>query len=217
MRKWQYKFVWLVLAGIGVALWGCMQDKETVTAPAADSEVLKQSIADADMSCIEYNNPAVTSNNEFRIELMHVKPHGNLLTFTYQVCKFETSPTVPDLRHWVLGLDQFFPYLAENMTMSDLYVNCGILDASGNETCGLTVLDTATQVMGVKFDALRLGDDQCQSYLVTLDGSALAEGFQIGTGSVVAATKAGNQDITTPGAAATGFACVAGPEGQERL
>ncbi|GAK58239.1 hypothetical protein U27_05212 [Candidatus Vecturithrix granuli] len=217
MQKFQYNIMWLVLVTINIGFWGCSRDKDMVTAPTAGSKALNQAVAAADMSCVEYNNPAITSNNEFRIELMPLKQHGNLFTFTYQICKLETSPEVKDLRYWVLGLDQFFPYLAENMTMSDLYVNCGILDTSGNETCGLTVLDPATQVMGVKFDALRLRDEQCQSYLVTLDGSALAEEFQIGTGSVVVATKAGNQDFTTPGAAAPGIACVAGPGVQEKL
>lgn len=216
MRTFQHRVIWLVLAVVvGCGFWGCTPDKDRVTAPAADSGTLAQAVGA--MPCTEYNNPAVTSNNAFQIELKQVKPHGNLFAFTYQVCKLGSSPEVQDLQYWVLGLDQFFPYLAENMTMSDLYVNCGILDTSGNETCGLTVLDSATQVMGVKFDALRLRDEHCQSYLVTLDGSALAEGFQIGTGSVVIATKAGNQNIPTHGTATPGFACVAGPGVQENL
>lgn len=217
MQKFQYKFIWLVLMAIGVGFWGCSHDKDMVTAPATRAEALTQVIEAANMSCTVYNNPAMTSNNEFQIELTQVKLHEHLLTFTYQVCKLGTSSEVQDLRYWVLGLDQFFPYLAENMTMSDLYVNCGILDTTGNETCGLTVLDPATQVMGVKFDALRLEDGQCQNYLVTLDNTALAEGFQIGTGSVVVATNAGNQDLAVLGMAAPGFACVAGPEVQEGL
>lgn len=204
MQKFQYQFIWLILAAVGLGFWGCSHNNDTVTAPAADSGALHQAIAAAEMSCLEYNNPAVTSNKEFRIELMHVKPHGNLFAFTYEVCKRGVSPEVKDLQYWVLGLDQFFPYLAENMTMSNLYVSCGILDTVGNETCGLTVLDPATQVMGVKFGALYLRDEQCQSYLVTLDSSALAKGFQIGTASVVAVTKGG-------AAEATGFACIAGP------
>ena len=211
MRKFQYTVIWLVLVVIGLGFWGCTRDKDSVTAPATDSGRVKA----GNMSCTEYNNPATTSNEEFRVELTQVEQHGNLLTFTYQVCKLGNNPEVRNLRHWVMGLDQFFPYLAENMTMSDLYVNCGILDTSGAESCGLTVLDPSTQVMGVKFDSLSLGDGQCQSYLVTLDKTALAEGFQIGTGSVVMATKAGNQDLTNPDVTTPGFACVAGPGVQE--
>jgi len=215
MRRFQYKVIWVVLVVIGLGFWGCTREKDTVTAPATDSGTLKQASWAANMSCTEYNNPAATSNDEFRIELTQVEQRGNLLTFTYQVCKLGNSPEVKNLRHWVLGLDQFFPYLAENMTMSDLYVNCGILDTSGDGTCGLTVLDPSTQMMGVKFDSLSMGDGQCQSYLVTLDETALARGFQIGTDSIVVATKAGNQDVTNPDAAAPGFACVAGPGVQE--
>ncbi|MDY0091682.1 MAG: hypothetical protein RBT80_03185 [Candidatus Vecturithrix sp.] len=217
MRKFQHRIIWLALIAISVGLWGCSHDKDTVTAPVTDSNALNLVIGAANLSCMEYNNPAITSNDQFQIELTKVTPHENLLTFTYQVCKPETSSEVQDLRYWVLGLDQFFPYLAENMTMSDLYVNCGILDTAGNETCGLTVLDPATQIMGVKFDALRLGDGECQNYLVTLDNTALAEGFQIETGSVVVATKAGNQNPTVPDGTSSGFACAAGPEVQEKL
>lgn len=211
MRKFQYMVIGMLLVVFGLGFWGCTRDKETVTAPTTDSGMVKA----GNMSCTEYNNPAVTSNEEFRVELTQAEQQGNLHTFTYQVCKLGNSPQVRNLRHWVLGLDQFFPYLAETMTMSDVYVNCGILDSSGNGTCGLTVLDPATQVMGVKFDSLSLGEGQCQNYLVTLDETALAEGFQIDTGSVVVATKSGNQDLTHAESAFPGFACVAGPGVQE--
>ncbi len=153
---------------------------------------------------MEYNNPAVASNDQFQIELTKVTPHENLLTFTYQVCKLGTSSEVQDLRYWVWDWISF-PYLAENMTMSDVYVNCGILDTAGNETCGLTVLDPATQIMGVKFDALRLGDGECQNYLVTLDNTALAKD-SIRPSSVVVAAKAGNQNPTVPDGTSSGFA-----------
>jgi hypothetical protein len=89
--------------------------------------------------------------------------------------------------------------LAKGKTLSDLFVGCSIVNPNPGETCYLQVdPDPTTQIIGVKFDNLNLGDGQCQTFSFTLDESALQPGFQIGVGCVVAATKAGPKTLLVP-------------------
>lgn len=167
-------------------------------------------------TCTGCNNLAITSNEEFSIELIDFMHNANLVTLTYRVCKLRTGPDVKDLSHWILELDLLLYELAEGLTLSDLFVNCSILNSFGGETCGLVDPDPTTQVIGIKFDTLSLGDGQGQTYMITLDESTLTEGYQIGQGCVVTTTKAGNQNITDSSTPDPGFACVIGPVPEER-
>jgi hypothetical protein len=62
----------------------------------------------------------------------------------------------------------------------------------------------------VKFIGL-LGDGESMQYSVTLDENALALGFEIADGCIVAATKAEGQDIQRGDRPVPGYACVIGP------
>lgn len=158
-----------------------------------------------DCSC---EGAVITCNGNFTIELLSVDRAGTLVTFKYQICKIGGQA---DLSHFTVGLGQI-NCLGEGKTLADLVVLCEF-DGVPQE-CRLET-DPTTQVFGMKIDTPEGGGDGCHTYSFTLDESALAPGFRIGTGCVTAATKAGNQDITRSDRATPGYACICGPVCEE--
>lgn len=156
-------------------------------------------------ACGGADNPATTCNNEFTIELINGAPtrNGDLVTFTYEVCRLAGARRA--LSHWTIGLGQI-DCLGAGKSLADLLVSCTFNGSNINCVIGI---DPSTLLFGVKFDVGFQG--QCATFSVTLDESAVADGFQIGTGTIVAATKAGNQDITRSNRATPGYVCVLGP------
>jgi len=157
------------------------------------------------------DNPVITENGEFEVELLAVELDENLVTFIYSICK--QDPRVKDLGHWVLALDHFEPFLGSGKTFSDLVVECGF-DGEGENGCGETRPDPTTQIQGIKFEFDDDdGDDAspCRIVSVTLDKTALAPGLIIDIGCVLSSTKAGNQDIRKEGRPSPGYASVQGP------
>lgn len=148
----------------------------------------------------EAENPATTCSGEFTIELVSVDAFEGFVTFEYEVCKTEEGSA--DLSHWSIATGGI-NCLADGYTIQDL-----ILRATFNgEDIALELgLDPTTQVVGLKFDD---GEDGCNAYTVTFDTSVLEDGYTIGTGTVLASTKAGNQDIRS--GKSPGYACIVGP------
>jgi hypothetical protein len=147
----------------------------------------------------------------------------NLLTYSYEVYKFPPGPEDPDrpdLSHWVLGMDleQFQRCLAADKTLSDLFVGCSVDLLAEGMDCGLSMPDPTTQLDGMRFENV-IGDGESEIFAITLDETALALGFAILEGRVVAATKGGAQDIQREERPTPGYACVAGPvcEGEPPL
>ena len=171
-------------------------------APPADENLIDFSSCDA--------NPAFTQNGEFSIELLEVVNDNNEVTFTYKVCKMGNGPVVKDLSHWDIRLGQFIDCLSEGNSLADLIIGCEI-EGEDSETCELVLPDPTTEVVGLKFDNLNLGDGECQTFSITLDQSVLLPEFKIDTGCVIAATKAGNQDIRKENKPSPGYASIQGP------
>ncbi len=171
-------------------------------APPAEENLIDLSSCD--------DNPAFTQNGEFSIELLEVVNDNNEVTFTYKVCKMGNGPVVKDLSHWDIRLGQFIDYLSEGNSLADLIVGCEI-EGEDSETCELVFPDPTTEIVGLKFDNLNLGDGECQTFSLTLDQSVLLPEFEIDTGCVFAATKAGNQDIRKENKPSPGYASVQGP------
>ncbi len=171
---------------------------------AAGVEAFEQAIAGCD------ENPAITCNSEFSIEPFAPERDGKLVTFSYEVCKIAEAVEVYDLNYWVLGLGQMLDCLAAGNTVYDLVSICSVY---GGGECGITD-DLATQVFGLRFDAT-IGDGECETFSVTLDETALNEGFGVGSDCVLAATQADDQDIQSAESPVPGYAAVAGPVCQE--
>jgi hypothetical protein len=148
-----------------------------------------------------------TCNGQFKITLVSTSQSGSQVTFNYQVCKNGSGPSFPDLSHFVLDITGLQACLASGKTLSDLVVSCGGCTVQGG-------LDPTTQLGGVKFNG---GSGTCLNFSLTLDESALAANKTIGEGCIVAATKAGNQDITRADRATPGYACVRGPVCEESV
>ena len=170
--------------------------------PPAEESILDLSTCD--------DNPAITENGEFSIELSGVTNENDEVTFIYEVCKLGIGPDVKDLSHWNIRLGQFLDCLSEGNTLADLIVGCEI-GGEDSEICELVFPDPTTQIVGLKFDNLNLGDGECQTFSLTLDQSVLSPDFKIDTGCVLAATKAGNQDIRKENKPRPGYASVQGP------
>lgn len=153
-------------------------------------------------------NPATTCNDEFEIELLGGAPSwdGSLATFTYQITKLTTAG--PGLSHWVMGLGQI-DCLGVGKTLNDFVVSATVNGSPITVTLGS---DPTTKLFGVKFEPIPdFEHNQSITVTVTLDESALGDGYGIGTGCVLVATKAGNQDITRSDRASPGYTCVLGP------
>jgi len=151
--------------------------------------------------CSSTDNPATTCNGGFSIELVDCGRDGDLVTYTYEVCKLTTGS---DLSHWVIALGDV-DCLAAGVSLADLVAN---VTQDGNAAPFAVGVDPTTQVSGFKFD---IGGSGCHTYAVTFDESLLADGFVLGKSTVVSATKAGNQDIQRADRDPPGYACVLGP------
>ncbi|GAB4338152.1 MAG: hypothetical protein Kow0099_12010 [Candidatus Abyssubacteria bacterium] len=162
--------------------------------------------------------PADTCGQEFSITLVDVAPGplSTLVTFTYEVYKFPDASEGTDLVHWVLGvdLDELQQHLDAGMTLSDIFVDCSVGGIQGNG-CLVAIPDATTQLKGIKFEAF-VGDGQTQTFTVTLDEWPLIPGFGFEEGCVLAATKAGDEDIQRSDRPAPGYVCISGPVLQER-
>lgn len=153
-------------------------------------------------------NPATTCNNGFTIEYKGKVKEGNLLTFTYEVCRKDSAA---GLSHWIfssagitcLGTN---PETGQSYTLNDLVVRATI---GGESITPVIGLDPTTQVTGIKFDTGF--ESGCVIYTITFDLSKLEAGWTLGEGCVLAATKAGNQDITRSDRNSPGYACIIGP------
>ncbi len=163
------------------------------------------------------DGPVTTCNEEFNIELVGIDRDFvlHLVTYTYEIYKPLPVPEDvfrPDLSHWVLGadLERFQECLGEGKTLSDLFAACTVDALDEGMDCGLVLPDPTTQLDGLKFEG-SLGDGQTETYSLTLDEDALAAGFEIADGCIVAATKAGDQDIQREQRPVPGYACVIGP------
>jgi len=176
-----------------------------------DAEVELPEVIDCD------DNPAITDDGKFSVELLAVEVEENFVTFIYEICK--QSPQVKDLGHWVLALDHIKPFLAEGNTLNDFVVDCGF-DGEGDEECEIASNDPTTQIKGIKFEFDDEGDDDdddgsggsaCRIVSVTFDQSALAFGLSIDIGCVLSATKTGKQDIRKDDHPNPGYAVVQGP------
>jgi hypothetical protein len=160
--------------------------------------------------CTECPNPSTTCNGEFAIEFLGSSKAGSYVTFEYKVCpgvNFDKG-----LSHWVLGMGQIDCY-GEGYDINDL-VSAIYLNGVEKE---FTIVDPdpTTQLSGVKFD-LTDNKEGCNTYAFVFNTDALADGYTLGEGCVLAATKAGNQDIRTAGPPANpnkspGYACIIGP------
>jgi hypothetical protein len=157
--------------------------------------------------CNNCGGVVTTCNGDFTIELLSVDRDGSLVTFNYEVCKLSGH----DLSHFNIGLGQI-NCLGEGQAIEDLVVECKFDGVP--QTCRVG-LDPTTRLISMKIDTPSGGGDGCHIYSFTLDESALAPGFKIGTGCVTAATKAGNQDITRGDRESPGYACVCGPVCEE--
>lgn len=157
-------------------------------------------------------DPVLTCNEEFTIELIGVDRDLALGTVTYSYEVLKAAPESPDLEYWVLGLDleHFQQCLDHDKTLSDLIVSCSVDDLDPGMDCGLVGPDPKTQLNGMKFE-IALGEAANEIYTITLDENALAPGFEIVDECVVAATQADAQDIQREDRPTPGYACVVGP------
>lgn len=163
-------------------------------------------------------NPATTCNGQFTIELKGTSTAGSYITFEYEVCQIAGQN---GLSHWGIGLGQIDCLGTADdgraFSLDDLVVGASL---NGNPLTpgagGFVVgLDPTTQLYGIKFDT-GVPAGSCNTYTVTFDTSKLAEGYTLGIGCTVGATKAGNQDIRPANnpnnqAPSPGYACAEGP------
>jgi hypothetical protein len=163
------------------------------------------------------DGPVTTCNDEFDITLTDIDRDLvlGLVTYSYEIYKPLPVPEGndrPNMFYWVLGVDleQAQMRLAEDKTLEDLFVGCSVDSLSEGMDCGLVLPDPNTQLDGMKFQSM-LGDGETEVFTVTLDVDALALGFEIADDCIVAATKAGSQDIQREGSPVPGYACVIGP------
>jgi hypothetical protein len=163
-------------------------------------------------------NPATTCNNEFTIELTGTETAGNLMTFNYKVCRIGGAAA---LSHWDFSTAGI-TCLGEGFKLKDLVVDLKVngvsipKDPDGTYD-SLIGLDPTTQITGIKFEPVpKFGVGFCMTFSVTFDLSKLDANYTLGRGCVVAATKAGDQDIRPPQGKANpkdspGYACIVGP------
>ncbi len=158
--------------------------------------------------------PVTTCREDYAITLIDVSrfPASGEIAFTYNVHNTPGTSVERDLIHWVLGpdLEQFQLSLADDKTLSDLFESCTIDGLAPGMDCGLVIPDPTTQLGGVKFE-VALGDDESRIFSFMLDETALMNGMEIGEGCVLAATKAGEEDIQRGDLPAPGYVCIAGP------
>ncbi|MGQ3685232.1 MAG: hypothetical protein ACUBOA_09560 [Candidatus Loosdrechtia sp.] len=163
-------------------------------------------------------NPATTCNGDFTIELIERSEDGDLITFEYKVCKITQSA---DLSHWSIS-DAGITCLGEDENgipyeLKDLIVGATLngveIDINSKDEFDIG-LDPTTQVTGIKFNVGFDADEEedgCATYTITFDKSKLEEGMTLGEGCVLAATKAGNQDIERSDRNSPGYVCIIGP------
>jgi hypothetical protein len=156
---------------------------------------------------------AVTDNGEFSIEFLQYvyDPNNRYVTLYYEVCKLGRSPQVKDLSHWSIDLHGFVHCLRADRTADDFLIGCAqtapfpagetpgpyILEGADDPNapkCELGI-DPTTQVPGLKFDDLNLGNGECQRFAFRLDLKCLRAGHTATAGCVEVSTKAGHQDI----------------------
>jgi hypothetical protein len=211
--KWIYASLGVCL----VILLAAAMPVAAQTCPAEGSGA--QGVAAFAEDCTECNDegPIPTCNDQFTIELLGIDRDLvlGLVTYTYEIYKplpGSLEDSEPDLYSWVLGadLDRFQNCLADGLTLSDLFVGCTVADLTPDMDCGLVIPDPRTQLDGMKFLG-KITDGTSKEYSLTLDENALAPGFEIADGCVVAATKAQGQDIQRESMAVPGYACVIGP------
>lgn len=178
------------------------------------------------LACREHTdceNPAITCNGEFSIELTAVDQDGSLVTYSYEICKLTPGGRngTPALSHWVLGVD--LECLADGVTLNDLLVDYAVDGVSvlecndplheEDDPCYEIIADPTTGLFGIKVEGFdEFSQGECLSFSLTFDESLLVEGAILGVGCVPAATKAGNQELgggTRHGD--PGYACVLGP------
>lgn len=180
----------------------------------------------ADEDCGPY---AVTDNGEFSVEFLEYTydPNTRYLTLYYEVCKLGNSPQVKDLSHWSIDLLGFAHCLKADCTPDDFLVGCAQTapfganqdpgpyllegaDSPDAPVCELGI-DPTTQVPGLKFDELNLGNGECQRFAFRLDLKCLRNGYTAVAGCVEVATKAGPQDIRREDRDPPGYAELTGP------
>ncbi len=159
----------------------------------------------ASEECLE-----IDSNDDFAIEFLGHKMNGDLATFAYEVRRIRSGGSP---YYWVLALHQMTG-LAEGKTLRDFVVGAtrdnAPISFSDEGIHGQTPLgwDPPTQLDGFRFDgSLDVG----AHYTITFDTSVLQEGCILGTGRVLAATKAGSQDIRNDKGVSPGYLCIIGP------
>lgn len=153
------------------------------------------------------DNPATTCNGEFTIEFLGRDVDGYLVTFNYEICQI-AGQNQNALGHWVLGLGQI-DCLDSGFTLPDLVVGAMLNWSPISDY--VVNLDPTTQVYGLNFNQ-GVAWHTCNQFSVTFDTSLLDEGYTLGVGCVLAATKAGNQDIRRNTNRATpGYASILGP------
>ena len=170
----------------------------------------------AEANCQEGNcvNPATTCNREFTIELTGTETAGDLMTFHYKVCRLEGSPAA--LSHWIFstaGITCLGEGFALKDLVVDLKVNGDSIPKGDDETYDYLIgLDPTTQIDCIKFEPVPEFDvGYCKTFSVTFDLSKLDPNYTLGRGCVVAATKAGAQDIRRDDRPTHGYACIVGP------
>ena len=114
-----------------------------------------------------------------------------------------------NLSHWTIALDQLADCLPDGVGYEDLVLECGVEDEDGE--CEIVAPDPNTQVTGLKFDNLNVGDGECEMFSLTVDTSVLLPECDLGTGDTLASTKGGKQDITRDNRPDPGYACIEGP------
>jgi hypothetical protein len=152
--------------------------------------------------------PVTTDNYEFSVEYKGKTSVGAYVTFEWEVCKLLPGPEVKGLSHWNLELD-FSDCLPYGLKLEDVVVGGKVNGVAATLEFGL---DPTTQIEGVKFDDLNLGDEVgCYTFTLTLDASLLSSGYTFGEGAIKVATKAGNQDARDEMGEQPGYATVTGP------
>jgi hypothetical protein len=81
------------------------------------------------LECRTHNdcvNPATTCSGEFTIELTGFDTNGNLITYTYEICKLTPGGNTgtPALSHWVLGVD--LACLDTGVSLNDILVDYAV-------------------------------------------------------------------------------------------
>jgi hypothetical protein len=140
-------------------------------------------------TCTVEDGPIATDNGQFTIDLLSVERSGQYVTFTWEVCRGTNYRH--GLSHWVLSLAHI-DCLADGKSLADLVVDTYLNGALVEHVVGN---DPTTGVFGVKFDDLPGLSAACNTFAVTFDEGALADGRILEVGCVLASTKAGNQDV----------------------